>query len=773
MFQQFRSQFYSSFAIIVLISLLLANPPGFTVSMADESIDSTVMTERFSVPTAQQRAQRKKEIEEIFGLNKRKSKQEQLETSQRMLQIALENEDDPSGTFVLMDLARQQAERAGDAAAASAAIDLMAVQFEFDDQVVRRISVKAASTAPGLTSSERQAIEDLGEARIQQSLRNDQYEQAIEWMKVMEDVARRFRNGTRARQLASRQTKTQQTAQQYREFVNARKIVSEDPSNQQANLTVGRFLIFQKRYWQAGFRRLVQSGHKELASIAEQELVEDKSVEQELRLAESWTTFAGTETNGSESRVLSLARAAAWYQSAILSLSGISKSKAERFLATIKNQGIEPIDLNEQPPGSFFTEILEPPKPATSKSQPSTAQPVMEEPAESSRTETVIADDRFPLLNDGVRDTRWAARGPIDVLSFVQLPRDQISGDWKLSNGSVISPNEKFARLRIPVVPPREYDLTLDVELKSKNRDVMFAMTAPSGHRFGVNFQAYTNRVWNGIDFIDGKSCQKNETKFKGDVLEHGKVNQIVISVRKAGIEVKVNKQMICRYRGEFKRLSNPSRWEEPDRSCLMIGSHDSEMHVHSAVLRSLVGARAAEVPYPNISQRGKRWWRDIVEGPDGQASTGKDYLDDIPESSFHVGRGVLGKHGELKLPFTKTLNFGGEKFEHALTMRPYGGGGTARVTYQLGGVYKDFFSDIGICESKKFHSGKQIPGTLVFEVYGDGKLLARSNETRKTAQRASIEADVSGVKTLSLVVRCRGSSEYAIGAWLNPMVLN
>jgi hypothetical protein len=57
------------------------------------------------------------------------------------------------------------------------------------------------------------------------------------------------------------------------------------------------------------------------------------------------------------------------------------------------------------------------------------------------------------------------------------------------------------------------------------------------------------------------------------------------------------------------------------------------------------------------------------------------------------------------------------------------------------------FYADVGLDEEV----GSQ--GTVVFEVHGDGKLLASSGLVFATDEAMPLSADVSGVKLLALVV--------------------
>ncbi|MEO1528570.1 MAG: hypothetical protein AAFX06_24385, partial [Planctomycetota bacterium] len=85
------------------------------------------------IPSAEQRRERKPEIEDLFGVSKAITKKDKLAVSKQLLKTGIETRNDPVATFVLMNLAREKAEEAGNIRAAWDAIDAMAGVFQFDD----------------------------------------------------------------------------------------------------------------------------------------------------------------------------------------------------------------------------------------------------------------------------------------------------------------------------------------------------------------------------------------------------------------------------------------------------------------------------------------------------------------------------------------------------------------------------------------------------------------------------------------------------------------
>ena len=695
-------------------------------------------------PDAQQRAKLQKEINEVLDLAKASTRPEKLELVKELLRTASDTRDDSDTKFMLIDNARRAAEEAGDVELASDMIDRMATEYEFDEIALRALSIKRMAAQTHLTSTERRRIQQHGDKLIEDAITSEQYTHAIGWMRVMEDVAKKFRDTRTANQLASRQEATRKLRDQHRAYRIAMERLKTHDSDEDANLLAGKYLAFEKLEWKSAFPYLAKGSDPSLSGLAESEMDGADSHQSQMALAEKWKQFALAEDNEKVS-ALSLSRAAAWYQSALPGLSGLTKIRAQKGLDELLAKKIAPMRLDDD---DKRTSAMPTPDVDSSPTPP-----------------------RFPLLNDGIRDARWSDEKLIDVLEMVELPRDTVNGDWSLKDGALISPaKQDFARVRLPIIPPREYEILADIVPQGNDRDIQFGITAPGGYRCAVKFQAYTDRVWNGIDYVDGKACKENETWYKGQVLKPRQANRIVISVRQTGIDVEVNRRRVTRYRGGFERLSSDDRFEERERTALTFGTQSSSVSVRSFVLRPIRDPSAqSNNPYPVIGKGRSNWMRHRLDDwPQPILDADKVYLDDVPETGFHVGWGILGKHGKYAFADATEVVIGGQRFDNALVTHPVDNG-TARVTYRLDGRYTKFSSEIGIgvCSRKP----KKLGCTLIFEVWGDGKLLAKSDPMNRPSQRSVINADLTGVDSLVLLVRCGGKQNCAYATWMNPRI--
>ena len=302
------------------------------------------------VPSAEDRRKRVTEIEQLFEVDKATTKKEKLALSKRLLKTGVETRDDPVASFVLINLAREKAEEAGNILAAWQAIDAMAGIFQFDVFAVRGISVRQTANAPSLTSTERKAIVERGEAWIGEQLASDHYSNAIEVMGLMERIGSAFNDTRLVEQMSQRKESTRAIASEHAQYLAATKGLTTSPGEKELRVTAGRFLAFRKQRWRQGFELLANGSDKALAEIAALELKNTDDPKQRFDLAQHWLALAEESSDPNTTRV-AFGRAAALLKLANPGLSGLSKVKATRDLATIAVKEVQPlvIDLGAEP----------------------------------------------------------------------------------------------------------------------------------------------------------------------------------------------------------------------------------------------------------------------------------------------------------------------------------------------------------------------------------------------------------------------------------------
>jgi hypothetical protein len=142
----------------------------------------------------------------------------------------------------------------------------------------------------------------------------------------------------------------------------------------------------------------------------------------------------------------------------------------------------------------------------------------------------------------------------------------------------------------------------------------------------------------------------------------------------------------------------------------------------------------------------------------------GSPWVGDLPFLTSANGWGPVERNmsnGEIAAGDGRTLAIRGTTYPRGLGMHADG-----EVGVWLGGACRSFTSLIGVDDEVSQ------PGTVEFQVWGDGTLLARSGRVQSADQVRSITADTTGVRVLTLKVTDDGDSKNHDHAdWANAQL--
>jgi hypothetical protein len=178
----------------------------------------------------------------------------------------------------------------------------------------------------------------------------------------------------------------------------------------------------------------------------------------------------------------------------------------------------------------------------------------------------------------------------IDLLKFIHVDTDSVSGKWSFQGGTLISPTDQHARLQIAYQPPEEYDLNVLVERKQGNDSFVIGLIV-GGRQCAVELDGWPRDGFrSGLENIDGKEAFNNETTHQGRVLSSGKLIPIQCSVRKTGVTVTVDGWTVVSYSGDATRLSMRKNWAVPNPRALLVGSYGCVYHITRLELLRPIG---------------------------------------------------------------------------------------------------------------------------------------------------------------------------------------
>jgi len=184
---------------------------------------------------------------------------------------------------------------------------------------------------------------------------------------------------------------------------------------------------------------------------------------------------------------------------------------------------------------------------------------------------------------------RSAASGWIDLLRLVDPARDEVSGNWQVKDGTLVSDGTPFARLRLPYEPPEEYDFTI-VFTRQDGNDAVTQILAKSGIHFSWQLGGAGNRKF-GFSAVGGLSLSATENPTTVDAsVDNGKTYTSLVQVRKDGVKAFVNGKLMSQHKTNYKDMGLTASWIVPDTRALGVGSQGSPTVFRSIQVLEVTG---------------------------------------------------------------------------------------------------------------------------------------------------------------------------------------
>jgi hypothetical protein len=191
-----------------------------------------------------------------------------------------------------------------------------------------------------------------------------------------------------------------------------------------------------------------------------------------------------------------------------------------------------------------------------------------------------------PNLNDPpvpvkIRPDNRSNPSNIDLLKLVSLDQDVTQGQWTFLGSALVSPMVlQNHRLRVPYIPPDEYNLDIVAERREGNGCLSFGLVA-GRRQFVAQIDAWPPQGYrSGIQLVDGKNIIDQPAAKRGRLLHPGTPTPILILVRKDIILLDVGHQQICTFKGDFARLSLEDGWGIPNKDTLFVGTNQSSFAI-------------------------------------------------------------------------------------------------------------------------------------------------------------------------------------------------
>lgn len=309
---------------------------------AEASAENASETEpafRQAVPTEETLEAARKVIGEVYRdlYANAKSDEQRIALANRLIEDALVTEDDEAGRFMMLRIARDIAVGAGDPETAFRAVDALAERFAVEPRALKAEALTRMRGAPKLPVYTKDYVENLG-LLYDEAVSVDDYAQARVFAEAAVRMSRKVDDLELRKEIAARTRRIDALEQAFADVKPAQEKLEQDPFDQAANETLGRYLCFVKGDWTNGIPMLALGGETELRTLARQEVLLDESDSAAVvELADQWWQLAEA-TNDADEKLAMQQRAADWYEQAIPQLTGLSQAKAQRRLDEIRGE---------------------------------------------------------------------------------------------------------------------------------------------------------------------------------------------------------------------------------------------------------------------------------------------------------------------------------------------------------------------------------------------------------------------------------------------------
>ena len=195
------------------------------------------------------------------------------------------------------------------------------------------------------------------------------------------------------------------------------------------------------------------------------------------------------------------------------------------------------------------------------------------------------------------------AGGMLDVLALIDPARDAFLGQWSLDSNKLVLRPSPLTLLELPCAVPDEYSLTLVSQKGEGHNELRIGLVFGSGQALVV-IDAEDGHV-SGLDRVDDKPFDQNETTRRGPTLLAFKEHTTVCTVRRNHITVACDGEPVIDWRGKQEQLSLDPKWQPPNKRRLFLAGGPGEYRFLRIEARSLEGVTEPTVP-PATPSRGQ-----------------------------------------------------------------------------------------------------------------------------------------------------------------------
>jgi hypothetical protein len=216
----------------------------------------------------------------------------------------------------------------------------------------------------------------------------------------------------------------------------------------------------------------------------------------------------------------------------------------------------------------------------------------VEKPSGGSQTLAFAAPVAPVTKDEEAEEAKADWKKAVNLLALVKPADDAVFGTWKLQpDGSLTCDRAPHARLALPYQPPAEYDFRITFTVQ-ENLEAVIQLISQGSRPFEAILGGWKNTA-SGFHLVNGRGGENNPTTQKKDrVLETGRRYTMVTQVRKNGLKLFLDGQLVSQHRTDYQDMSGDPLWNlgAGKEQWLGLGAFDIRAVFHSAEVAELTG---------------------------------------------------------------------------------------------------------------------------------------------------------------------------------------
>lgn len=182
------------------------------------------------------------------------------------------------------------------------------------------------------------------------------------------------------------------------------------------------------------------------------------------------------------------------------------------------------------------------------------------------------------------------AGSAVDLLKKIDPVADRVAGAWTLQDGALRSPADKWARLRLPCLAPEEYDLRLKATRRGGKDALILGAVWEGVHAHFVLDGNGGRGSWLEVKGGTHGISANGVTYFQGPVFENGRPAELLLSVRKGRLELRIDGFQVLVWRGAKENLYVAEGWEMPKDRAFYLGAWESVFTIEQLEVAAAAG---------------------------------------------------------------------------------------------------------------------------------------------------------------------------------------